>query len=89
MPLGGVDTGALYLEPSGVLGYTSIFGHITPIGGPLNIPYLGLNVGGTTYVLTTGQTKNYAGNSRPSMAWSCSTVVPMVSPCKSKPDPYR
>jgi len=25
MPLGGIDTGALYLEPSGVLGYSSIF----------------------------------------------------------------
>ena len=35
MPLGGIDTGALYLEPSGVLDYTSIFNHLTPIGGPL------------------------------------------------------
>ena len=42
MPLGGIDTGALYLEPSGVLGYTSIFNHLTPIGGPLNVPYMGL-----------------------------------------------
>ena len=67
MPLGGVDTGGLYLEPSGVFGYTSIFGAITPAGGPLNTPYLGLNVGGTTWVLTTGQTKNYAGNNRPSL----------------------
>jgi uncharacterized protein (DUF608 family) len=67
MPLGGVDTGGLYLEPSGVWGYSSIFGAITPAGGPVNTPYLGLHVGGTTWVMTTGQTKNYAGNSRPSM----------------------
>ena len=32
MPLGGIDTGALYLEPSGQLGYTSIFNHLTPVG---------------------------------------------------------
>ena len=46
MPLGGIDTGALYLEPSGQLGYTSIFNHLTPIGGPLNTPYLGVAMGG-------------------------------------------
>ena len=67
MPLGGIDTGALYLEPSGVLGYASIFNHLTPIGGPLNTPYLGISVGGTASVFSTGQTKNYAGNNRPSL----------------------
>jgi len=67
MPLGAIDTGALYLEPSGVLGYSSIFNTMTPIGGPVNTPYLGVSVGGTTHVLTTGQTKNYAGNNRPSL----------------------
>src|SRR5579864_3441524 len=67
MPLGGIDTGALYLEPSGQLGYTSIFNHLTPIGGPLNSPYLGMGIGGKTWVFTTGQTKNYAGNNRPSL----------------------
>jgi uncharacterized protein (DUF608 family) len=66
MPLGGIDTGALYLEPSGVLGYTSIFNHLTPVGGPLNTPYLGIVTGGRAWVLGTGQTKNYAGNNRPS-----------------------
>ena len=67
MPLGGVDTGALYLEPSGVLGYTSIFNHLTPIGGPLNIPYMGLASGGRAWVFGTAQTKNYAGNNRATM----------------------
>jgi uncharacterized protein (DUF608 family) len=66
MPLGGIDTGALYLEPSGQLGYTSIFNHITPMGGPLNTPYLALVMDGKSYICGTGQTKNYAGNNRPS-----------------------
>ncbi len=66
MPLGGIDTGALYLEPSGQFGYTSIFNHLTPIGGPLNTPYLGVAMGGRGWVFGTGQTKNYAGNNRPS-----------------------
>ena len=60
MPLGAIDTGGLYLDPCGVLGYSSIFNHITPAGGPLNTPYLGVGVGGKTWVLATGQTKNYA-----------------------------
>jgi uncharacterized protein (DUF608 family) len=67
MPLGGIDTGALYLEPSGVLGYSSIFNHITPIGGPLNTPYLAIACEGRSWVFGTGQTKNYAGNNRPSL----------------------
>ena len=66
MPLGAIDTGGLYLDPSGVFGYSSIFNHITPAGGPLNTPYLGVGIGGKTWVLATGQTKNYAGNNRPS-----------------------
>ena len=67
MPLGSIDTGALYLEPSGVLGYTSIFNHLTPIGGPLNVPYLGVASGGRSWVCGTAQTKNYAGNNRATM----------------------
>jgi uncharacterized protein (DUF608 family) len=67
MPLGGIDTGALYLEPSGVLGYSSIFNHLTPIGGPLNVPYMGLASGGRTWTFGTAQTKNYAGNNRATM----------------------
>src|SRR5690348_5865278 len=66
MPLGGIDTGALYLEASGMLGYTSIFNHLTPVGGPLNTPYLALAANGRSWIFGTGQTKNYAGNYRPS-----------------------
>ena len=67
MPLGGIDTGALYLEPSGLLGYTSIFNHLTPVGGPLNTPYLAIASGGRAWIFGTGQTKHYAGNNRPSL----------------------
>jgi len=70
MPLGGIDTGALYLEPSGTFGYTSIFNHLTPVGGPLNTTYLGISIGGKGWVCGTGQTKNYAGNNRPSLGIS-------------------
>ncbi len=70
MPLGGIDTGALYLEPSGTFGYTSIFNNLTPIGGPLNTPYLAVVSGGRAWVLGTGQTKHYAGNNRPSFGIS-------------------
>ncbi len=67
MPLGGIDTGGLYLEPSGTFGYSSIFNSFTPAGGPLNTPYLGMAIGGRTWVFATGQTKNYAGNNRPTL----------------------
>ena len=66
MPLGGIDTGALYLEPSGQLGYTSVFNHLTPVGGPLNTPYLAVVTSARAWILGTGQTKHYAGNNKPS-----------------------
>ena len=59
VPLGGVDTGCLDLETSGLLGYNTIFNSHVPRGGPLNTPPLGLAVDGQTYVLTTGRTKEY------------------------------
>ena len=46
MPLGALDTGCLDLETAGTFGYSSIFNHITPRGGPLNTPFLGISVGG-------------------------------------------
>jgi len=67
VPLGGIDTGGLYLEGYGTFGYSSIFNNYVPPGGPLNTPFLGIGFGGQTRVLTTGQTKNYAGNNRPSL----------------------
>jgi len=61
VPLGGIDTGCLDLEATGLFGYSSIFNHRSPRGGPLNKPFLGISVGGKTWVLTTGQTKPYDG----------------------------
>ena len=65
-PIGAVDTGALDIETSGTFGYSSIFNDLSPLGGPVNQPFLGLSVGGQTWVLTTGRTKPYdAGNIPP------------------------
>ena len=66
VPLGGIATGYLDLESAGTFGYSSIFNYLSPRGGPLNTPFLGIAVGGKTWVLTTGATKPYdAGNGPP------------------------
>jgi uncharacterized protein (DUF608 family) len=59
MPLGGVDTGCLDLETTGLLGYCTIFNSHVPRRGPLNLPFLGLSVNGQTWVLSNTQTKAY------------------------------
>ncbi|MDO8685137.1 MAG: GH116 family glycosyl-hydrolase, partial [Clostridiales bacterium] len=66
VPMGGIGTGSLDIDTAGTLGYTSIFNHNTPVGGPLNTPFVGLSVGEQTWVLTTCKTKSY-WNSGPSM----------------------
>lgn len=53
IPLGAIDTGCLDLEPSGLLGYCTIFNSHLPHRGPLNLPFLGVSVGLQTWVLTT------------------------------------
>jgi uncharacterized protein (DUF608 family) len=67
VPLGGIDTGGLYLEGAGTFGYSSIFNHYCPPGGPVNLPYLGIGMGGRVWVLATGQTKTYAMNNQPGL----------------------
>ena len=60
MPLGGIDTGCLDLETSGLLGYCSIFNSHVPRRGPMNVPFLGMSTGGHTWVLCDpNQTKAY------------------------------
>ena len=49
--LGGVDTGCIDLETNGLLGRSSIFNSHVPRRGPMNSPFLGLSVGGQTWVL--------------------------------------
>ena len=49
--LGGLDTGCLDLESSGLWGYSTLFNSHLPRSGPMNEPALGLSVGGRTWVL--------------------------------------
>jgi len=53
VPLGGIDTGCLDVEATGLLGYSSIFNSLVPREGPLNLPFLGISIGRQTHVLTT------------------------------------
>ena len=46
MPLGGLDTGCIDIEPNGLLGYSAIFNHLINPRMLLNQPFLGLNVDG-------------------------------------------
>ena len=57
MPLGGVDTGCIDLETSGLLGFCTIFNTHVPRRGPINLPILGLSTGGKTWVLCDKQPK--------------------------------
>ncbi len=57
MPLGGIDTGCVDLETSGLLGYCTIFNSHVPRRGPINLPILGLSTGGKTWVLCRKQPK--------------------------------
>jgi len=60
--LGGVDTGCLDLETSGLLGYCTIFNSHVPRRGPINLPILGISVGRETWVLCDPkQTKQGSG----------------------------
>lgn len=59
MPLGGLDTGCIDVETSGLFGYYTIFNSHVPRGGPMNYPFLGVSCGGKTWVMTTKKTKYY------------------------------
>ncbi len=48
--LGGIDTGCIDLETSGLLGYSTIFNSHVPRRGPINLPILGMSVGDETWV---------------------------------------
>jgi len=62
MALGGIDTGCIDLETSGLLGYCTIFNTHVPRRGPINLPILGLSVAGKTWVLCDPkQTKQGSG----------------------------
>jgi len=61
MALGGVDTGCLDLETTGLLGYCTIFNTHVPRRGPVNLPILGLHAGGKTWVLCDPRPKQGSG----------------------------
>jgi uncharacterized protein (DUF608 family) len=51
VPLGGIDTGCLDIETSGLLGYCTLYNTHVPRRGPLNVPFLGISTGEKTWVL--------------------------------------
>ena len=51
MPLGGLGTGCLDLEASGLLGFCTLFNSLVPRRGPVNLPFLGVAVGDDAWVL--------------------------------------
>src|SRR5437867_3785118 len=66
LALGGIDTGCLDLETSGMLGYCTIYNTHVPRRGPLNLPLLGLSVEGKTWVLCDPtQIKSGSGDYQP------------------------
>ena len=74
VPLGGIDTGCIDLETSGLLGYSTIFNTHVPRGGPLNLPVLGLSTGGRTWVLCAKRPEPAWGKTirrAPICPWSC------------------
>ena len=69
MALGGIDTGCVDLETSGMLGYVTIFNTHVPRRGPVNLPLLGLSVGGKAWVLCDpSQAKTGGGEYQPARA---------------------
>lgn len=50
MALGGIDTGCIDLETSGLFGYCTIFNSHIPRRGPLNLPFLGMSIAQQTWV---------------------------------------
>jgi uncharacterized protein (DUF608 family) len=66
MPLGGIDTGCLDLQNTGLLGYCTIFNTHVPRRGPLNLPLFGLSVDGETHMLCVPRTQDGEGGSQQS-----------------------
>ncbi len=51
MPLGGLGTGCIDLETTGLIGYVSAFNSLSPRRGPLNVPLLGVKLQDQTHIL--------------------------------------
>ncbi|MCL5005342.1 MAG: GH116 family glycosyl hydrolase [Acidobacteria bacterium] len=53
MPLGGVATASLDLDTDGTFGYCNLFNSGVPTRGPMGYGFLGISVGGRTWILST------------------------------------
>ena len=53
MPLGGLDTGCLDIEPNGLLGYCTLFNELIEPRRLLNLPFMGYCLHGRTRLLIT------------------------------------
>ena len=53
MPLGGIDTGCIDIEPNGMLGYSTIFNHLINPRSIGNVPLAAISVDGKTCLLAT------------------------------------
>jgi uncharacterized protein (DUF608 family) len=79
LALGGIDTGCIDLETSGLWGYCTIFNSHIPRRGPMNLPFLGLSVSGETWVLCDPQqTKPGLGNFQPPFLYNMAHHVPYL-----------
>ncbi|MDE3180982.1 MAG: hypothetical protein KGM47_15150, partial [Acidobacteriota bacterium] len=76
MPLGGVSTGFIDVETDGTWGQGSIFNSGVPVREKTGLPFLGINVDGRTWVLSTRETLG-TGNSSEIYYWGHYPVVDM------------
>ncbi len=71
LALGGIDTGCIDLETSGLWGFNTIYNTQIPRRGPMNLPFLGLSVGDRIWVLCDPeQTKPGLGNFQPPFCYN-------------------
>lgn len=68
MPLGGISTGFINVETDGTWGQSSLFNSGVPVREKTQLPFLGLNVEGTTWILTTRETVG-TGNAKQIYYW--------------------
>jgi hypothetical protein len=59
MPLGGVDTGCIDLEPTGLSSWCTIFNSHVPRRGPINYPFLGISTGDKAWILCVPKTRKW------------------------------
>ena len=56
MPLGAIDTGCIDLEQDCTFSFNTIFNSHVPRRGPMGLPFLGMSIGGQTWLLCAPDT---------------------------------